>query len=517
MSVFKNVADIQTADMLKLPVPEAHYHNIALKPSEYQKKIVASLAERAEKVRNREVDSSVDNMLLITNDGRKLALDQRLVNPMLPSDPNSKAAKCAENVFEIWQRTADKRSTQMIFCDLSTPKDDGTFSVYDDIHAKLLELGVPENEIAFIHNAKSEVQKKDLFGKVRSGQVRILLGSTQRMGAGTNCQQKLIALHHLDCPWRPSDLQQREGRIIRQGNENPEVDIYSYVTEGTFDAYLYQLVESKQKFISQIMTSKSPVRSAEDVDEQALSYAEIEALASGNPMIKEKMDLDIEVSKLKLLKANHLSQKYALEDAISKGFPKQIAETQARITGYGADIAAVKENTHPNGDGFSPLTLAGVTHADKKEAGAALLTMCQTMLSPEATQVGSYRGLTLELAFDTFAREYRLTMIGQLRHTVTLGTDVFGNLQRMDNALEGLPIKEQTCREQLSNLQTQLETAKAEVQKPFPRETELNTKTARLEELNTLLNLDHKEPEIVDAGPDEDQRPPERRRPQLER
>jgi len=517
MSVFKNVADIQTADMLKLPVPEAHYHNIALKPSEYQKEIVASLAERAEKVRNREVDSSVDNMLLITNDGRKLALDQRLVNPMLPSDPDSKAAKCAENVFEIWQRTADKRSTQMIFCDLSTPKDDGTFSVYDDIHAKLLEMGIPENEIAFIHNAKSEVQKKDLFGKVRSGQVRILLGSTQRMGAGTNCQQKLIALHHLDCPWRPSDLQQREGRIIRQGNENKEVDIYSYVTEGTFDAYLYQLVESKQKFISQIMTSKSPVRSAEDVDEQALSYAEIKALASGNPMIKEKMDLDIEVSKLKLLKANHLSQRYALEDAISKGFPKQIAETQARIAGYGADIATVKENTHPNGDGFSPLTLAGVTHADKKEAGAALLTMCQTMLSPEATQVGSYRGLTLELSFDTFAREYRLTMIGQLRHTVTLGTDVFGNLQRMDNALEGLPIKEQTCREQLSNLQTQLETAKAEVQKPFPREAELNTKTARLEELNSLLNLDHKEPEIVDAEPDEDQRPPERRRPQLER
>ena len=517
MSVFKNVADIQTADMLKLPVPEAHYHNIALKPSEYQKEIVASLAERAEKVRNREVDSSVDNMLLITNDGRKLALDQRLVNPMLPSDPNSKAAKCAENVFEIWKRTADQRSTQMIFCDLSTPKDDGTFSVYDDIRAKLLELGIPENEIAFIHNAKSEVQKKDLFGKVRSGQVRILLGSTQRMGAGTNCQQKLIALHHLDCPWRPSDLQQREGRIIRQGNENPEVDIYSYVTEGTFDAYLYQLVESKQKFISQIMTSKSPVRSAEDVDEQALSYAEIKALASGNPMIKEKMDLDIEVSKLKLLKANHLSQKYALEDAISKGFPKQIAETQARIAGYGADIATVKEHTRPNADGFSPLTLAGVTYSEKKEAGAALLTTCQTMLSPEATQIGSYRGLTLELSFDTFAREYRLTMIGQLRHTVTLGTDVFGNLQRMDNALEGLPIKEQTCREQLSNLQTQLETAKAEVQKPFPREAELNTKTARLEELNTLLNLDHKEPEIVDTEPDEDQRPPERRRPQLER
>ena len=533
MSVFKNVADIQTADMLKLPVPEAHYHNIALKPSEYQKEIVASLAERAEKVRNREVDSRVDNMLLITNDGRKLALDQRLVNPMLPSDPDSKAAKCAENVFEIWQRTADQRSTQMIFCDLSTPgkerpiemvqKEDGSFgmapfqNVYEDIRTKLIELGVPENEIAFIHNAKSEVQKKDLFGKVRNGQVRILLGSTQRMGAGTNCQQKLVALHHLDCPWRPSDLQQREGRIIRQGNENKEVDIYSYVTEGTFDAYLYQLVESKQKFISQIMTSKSPVRSAEDVDEQALSYAEIKALASGNPLIKEKMDLDIEVSKLKLLKSNHLSQRYALEDAISKTFPKNIAEARERISGYEADIVAVKENTHPNADGFSPLTLMGVTYAEKKEAGAALLTMCQNMLSPEAAQIGSYRGLTLELEFHSFSQEYRLTMIGQLRHTVTLGTDVFGNLQRMDNMLETLPMKEQACLEQLSNLQNQLETAKVEVQKPFPREEELKVKVARLEELNTLLDLDHKESEITDAESDEAPRPRERPAAQLER
>ena len=517
MSVFKNVADIQTADMLKLPVPEAHYHNIALKPSEYQKDMVASLAERAEKVRNREVDSSVDNMLLITNDGRKLALDQRLINPMLPSDPDSKAAKCAENVFEIWQRTADQRSTQMIFCDLSTPKGDGSFSVYDDIRAKLLELGVPENEIAYIHNAKSEAQKKDLFGKVRSGQVRILLGSTQRMGAGTNCQQKLIALHHLDCPWRPSDLQQREGRIIRQGNENPEVDIYSYVTEGTFDAYLYQLVESKQKFISQIMTSKSPVRSAEDVDEQALSYAEIKALASGNPMIKEKMDLDIEVSKLKLLKSNHLSQRYALEDSISKTFPREIAETQARLAGYGADIATVKEQTHPNADGFAPMTLTGVTYAEKKEAGAALLALCQNMLSPEATQVGSYRGLTLELSFDSFAQEYKLAMIGQLRHVVTLGTDVFGNIQRMDNALDTLPVKEQVCRERLSDLEAQLETARVEVQKPFAREDELKAKTARLEELNALLNLDKREPEVMDAEPDENQRPPARPAAQMER
>ena len=492
MSMFKNVADIQTADMLNLPVPEAHYHNVALKPSEYQKDMVAALAERAERVRNREVDSSVDNMLLITNDGRKLALDQRLVNPMLPSDPNSKAAKCAENVFEIWQRTADKRSTQMIFCDLSTPKGDGTFSVYDDIHAKLLALGVPENEIAYIHNAKSETQKKDLFAKVRSGQVRVLLGSTQRMGAGTNVQQKLVALHHVDCPWRPSDLQQREGRIIRQGNENPEVDIFSYVTEGTFDAYLYQLVESKQKFISQIMTSKSPVRSAEDVDETALSYAEIKALASGNPMIKEKMDLDIEVSKLKLLKSSHLSQRYALEDAIAKTFPRDIAEQQTRLTGYGADIATVKEHTHPDADGFSPMTLAGTTYVEKKEAGGALLALCQTMICPDPVQIGSYRGLTLELSFDSFAQEYRLTMLGQLRHPVTLGTDVFGNLQRMDNYLETLPVKEQTCRERLGELQTQLETAKTEVQQPFAREVELKTKTARLEELNALLNMDNK-------------------------
>ena len=488
-------------------------------------------------------------MLKITSDGRKLGLDQRVINPDLPDDPSSKVNLCVNNIHRIWQDGQAEKLTQLVFCDLSTPKgkaaqsgriaakgtdspelhaleaaidaetepEEPPFTIYDDIREKLVARGIPREQIAFIHEANTEVRKKELFAKVRSGQVRVLMGSTFKMGAGMNVQDRLVALHDLDCPWRPGDLEQRSGRIIRQGNRNKEVHIYRYVTESTFDAYLWQTVENKQKFISQIMTSKSPVRSCEDIDEAALSYAEIKALASGNPMIKEKMDLDIEVSKLKLLKANHLSQKYALEDAISKGFPKQIAETQARIAGYGADIATVKENTHPNGDGFSPLTLAGVTHADKKEAGAALLTMCQTMLSPEATQVGSYRGLTLELSFNTFAREYRLTMIGQLRHTVTLGTDVFGNLQRMDNALEGLPIKEQACREQLSNLQTQLETAKAEVQKPFPREAELNTKTARLEELNSLLNLDHKEPEIVDAEPDEDQRPPERRRPQLER
>ena len=519
ISVFKNVADIQTADMLNLPVPEAHYHNIALKPSEYQKQMVASLAERAEQVRNKQVVSSVDNMLLITNDGRKLALDQRLINPMLPADPESKAVKCAETVFDIWRRTAEKHSTQMIFCDLSTPKGDGVFSVYDDIRSKLVAMGVPENEIAYIHDAKTETQKKDLFAKVRAGQVRVLLGSTQRMGAGTNCQQKLVALHHLDCPWRPADLQQREGRIIRQGNENAEVDIYSYVTEGTFDAYLYQLVERKQKFIAQIMTSKSPVRSAEDVDEQALSYAEIKALASGNPLIKEKMDLDIEVSKLKLLKGNHLSQRYALEDAISKTFPKSIAETQERLAGYGADIATVKAHTAPNADGFSPMTLAGKVYAEKKAAGTELLTLCQNMLTPEPMQIGLYRGLTLELSFDSFSQEYRLAMIGQLRHVVTLGTDVFGNIQRMDNLLESLPVKEQACREKLSELHSQLETAKAEVLKPFPREEELKAKLLRLEELNALLNIDKREPEIVaDAeAPEACEQPPARKTTDLER
>ena len=517
MSMFKEVADIKTSDQLHLPVPEAKFETVVAKPSEIQKEMVQELSKRAADIHSGAVDASVDNMLCVTNDGRKIGLDVRLMNPMLPDDPNSKLNVCVQNVLKIWEEGKDQKLTQLLFCDLSTPKNDGNFNVYEDIRKKLIAAGVPENEIEFIHNADTEAKKAALFSKVRSGDVRVLLGSTAKMGAGTNVQSRLVAVHHLDVGWKPSDMTQRNGRIIRQGNMNKEVKVFNYVTEGTFDSYLFQTLENKQRFISQIMTSKSPVRSAEDVDEQALSYAEIKALASGNPMIKEKMDLDIEVSKLKLLKANHLSQKYALEDAISKGFPKQIAETQARIAGYGADIATVKENTHPNADGFSPLTLAGVTYADKKEAGAALLTMCQTMLSPEATQIGNYRGLTLELAFDTFAREYRLTMIGQLRHTVTLGTDVFGNLQRMDNALEGLPLKEQTCREQLSNLQTQLETAKAEVQKPFPRETELNTKTARLEELNTLLNLDHKEPEIVDAEPDEEQRPPERRRPQLER
>ena len=499
MAMFKETADIQTADMLKLPVPEAHYHSVVLKPSETQKEMVASLSERAERVRNKMVDSSVDNMLLITNDGRKLALDQRLMNDMLPDSETSKVGACAENVFDIWQRTADRKSTQMVFCDLSTPHGDGKFNVYDDLRNKLIAKGVPAEEIAYIHTANSEAQKKELFGKVRSGQVRVLIGSTQKMGAGTNVQTKLAALHHLDCPWRPSDLQQREGRIIRQGNENKEVDIYTYVTENTFDSYLYQLVESKQKFIGQIMTSKSPVRSAEDIDETALSYAEIKALCAGNPHIKEKMDLDIDVSRLKLLKANHLGQRYSLEDQILKEFPQRIRSLEQRIEGYQADIDQRKRNTEPNEDGFSPMIMPGGTVREKKAAGDAILGLCKSMTSPDPIPIGQYRGFDMELSFDTFSREYKITLIHQLRHTVTLGTDIFGNIQRLDNTLGAFEERMAACTEQLENTRVQLENAKAEVQKPFPQEEELAAKTARLNELNALLNLDKSENEIVDG------------------
>ena len=499
MAMFKETADIQTADMLKLPVPEAHYHSVVLKPSETQKEMVASLSERAERVRNKMVDSSVDNMLLITNDGRKLALDQRLMNDMLPDSETSKVGACAENVFDIWQRTADRKSTQMVFCDLSTPHGDGKFNVYDDLRNKLIAKGVPAEEIAYIHTANSEAQKKELFGKVRSGQVRVLIGSTQKMGAGTNVQTKLTALHHLDCPWRPSDLQQREGRIVRQGNENKEVDIYTYVTENTFDSYLYQLVESKQKFIGQIMTSKSPVRSAEDIDETALSYAEIKALCAGNPHIKEKMDLDIDVSRLKLLKANHLSQRYALEDQIIKEFPQKIRSLEQRIEGYQTDIDQRKRNTEPNEDGFSPMFMPGGTVREKKAAGDAILGLCKSMTSPEPISIGQYRGFDMELSFDTFSREYKITLIHQLRHTVTLGTDIFGNIQRLDNTLGAFEERMAACVEQLENTRIQLENAKAEVQKPFPQEEELKTKSARLNELNAMLNLDKRENEIVDG------------------
>ena len=503
MAMFKEVADIQTADMLNLPVPKANYHNVVLKPSQHQKDMVASLSERAEKVRNRMVDSSIDNMLLITNDGRKLALDQRLINPMLPDSETGKVAACAENVFEIWQRTEEQRSTQMVFCDLSTPKGDGSFNVYDDLRSKLITKGIPAVEIAFIHDANTEVKKKELFGKVRSGQVRVLLGSTQKMGAGTNVQQKLIALHHLDCPWRPSDLQQREGRIVRQGNENPEVGIYTYVTENTFDSYLYQLVEGKQKFIGQVMTSKSPVRSAEDIDETALSYAEIKALCTGNPYIKEKMDLDIAVQRLKLMKGNHMSQRYALEDQILKVFPQKLVAYEQRISGYQADMKYLVEQTKPNEAGFSPMEINGVIYTDKKGAGSAILEACHAKNTPDPAPLGQYRGFTMELSFDVLRREFVITLKNQMSYPVTLGTDILGNIQRLDNALGEMKKLIQTNEELLADTKVQFANAKVAVEQPFHQEDELKEKSARLDELNILLNLDEKESEIVDGELDE--------------
>ena len=515
MSMFKEVADIQTADMLNLPVPKANYHNIVLKPSEQQKEMVAALGQRAEKVRNRMVDSTEDNMLLITNDGRKLALDQRLLNPLLPDSDTSKINACVGDVFDIWQRTADQRSAQMVFCDLSTPgknrpiemvpNEQGGYemaefqNVYDDLRNKLIARGIPAEEIAYIHSANTETQKKELFGKVRSGQVRVLIGSTQKMGAGTNVQKKLVALHHLDCPWRPSDLQQREGRIIRQGNENNEVDIYTYVTENTFDSYLYQLVEGKQKFIGQIMTSKSPVRSCEDIDETALSYAEIKALCTGNPHIKEKMDLDIDVQRLRLLKANHLSQRYALEDQIIKTLPQQIAKYEQSIEGYLSDMDRLKENTHPNEDGLSPMEVEGTVYTEKKAAGSAILAACQAMTSPGTVPLGQYRGFAMDLSFESMFQQFKVTVKGALCYTITLGTDVFGNILRLDNLLESMEERINTCREQLENTRMQLENAKLEVDKPFPQEDELKRKSARLDELNILLNMDKRESEIVDG------------------
>ena len=517
MSMFKEIADIQTADMLKLPVPEAEYHNVVLQPSEQQKEIVASLSERAEKVRNKQVDSNEDNMLVITNDGRKLALDQRLINPMLPDSDTGKVAVCAENVYNIWERTAEKKSTQMVFVDLSTPHNDGQFNVYDDLKKKLLDRGIPESEIAYIHDAKTEAAKKELFGKVRSGEIRVLIGSTQKMGAGTNAQRKLIALHHMDCPWRPSDLQQREGRIIRQGNENPKVDIYTYVTENTFDSYLYQLVEGKQKFIGQIMTSKSPVRSAEDIDETALSYAEIKALCSGNPHIKEKMDLDIEVQKLKLLRSSHMSQRYALEDKLIHSFLMQIASTRQMIDGLQSDMVLLKENTHPNETGFSPMVIGGHTFTEKKAAGTALLDVCNTLTGTDPVPLGSYRGFQMTLCFDSFEKLFKISMQGALTYKVGLGADVFGNIQRMDNLLESMPTRQIEYKENLKNLEIQVENAKQEVAKPFPRENELKEKSARLDQLNILLNMDKRENEIVDGVQDEGEIQPQRESRDLER
>ena len=499
ITMFKEVADIQTADMLKLPVPEAQYSSVVLKPSEYQKELVESLSKRAERIRSGMVNSSEDNMLVITNDGRKLALDQRLLNPMLPDSGSGKTAACAEQVFSIWQATAQQRSAQLVFCDLSTPNGSGEFNVYDDIRSKLIAKGVPPGEIAFIHSANTETQKKELFGKVRSGQVRVLIGSTQKMGAGTNVQQRLIALHHLDCPWRPADLQQREGRIIRQGNENPQVKIYTYVTEKTFDSYLYQLVESKQKFIGQIMTSKAAVRSAEDIDETALSYAEIKALCAGNPYIKEKMDLDIAVQRLKLLKSNHLSQHYALEDKLIKEYPIKMRALELRIEGYEADIACRDAHPLPEKDRFCPMTIDGKIYTEKKAAGSAILEACQAMTSPDAVPLGEYRGFSMELYFESFTREYRITLKNELSHTVSLGTDIYGNLQRIDNVLDSLERSADRSRDELANLHLQIENAKADLAKPFPQEEELQAKSARLTELNKMLDLDQIHSEIVDA------------------
>lgn len=508
MAMFKEVADIKTADMLDLPVPQAHYHNVAVKPSEMQKEMVASLAERAEKVRGGNVDSSVDNMLKITNDGRKLALDQRMLNDMLPDFEDSKINACVDNIYRIWEETADKKSAQLVFCDLSTPKNDGSFSVYNDIRKKLIERGIPESEVKFIHEADTDIKKKELFQKTRKGEVRVLLGSTQKMGAGTNVQDRLIALHDVDCPWRPSDLEQRSGRIIRQGNSNPDVDIYRYVTEQTFDAYLYQLVEGKQKFASQIMTSKSPVRSAEDIDETALSYAEIKMLATGNPYIKEKMDLDIQVQKLKLLKSNFLSEKYRLEDKIIKYYPQQITSLQNKIEGLKQDVETAKRNPKPTDDHFVGMEVNGVFYSEKAEAGKAIIEACKLMSSPEPIYLGKYRGFDMELSFDTLERTYMIKIKGSTSRNVFLGEDSYGNITRIDNGVEKFSEALSFAENELANTKAQFETAKTEVEKPFAQDEELKTKLARLDELNILLNMDKTENEIVGGEPDESEVPP---------
>ena len=503
MAMFKEIADIKTADMLNLPVPEAKYHNIAVKPSEMQKEMVASLAERAEQVRGGGVDSSVDNMLKITNDGRKLALDQRMLNDMLPDFEGSKINACVDNIYRIWKENADKKSAQLVFCDLSTPKNDGTFSVYNDIRKKLIERGIPESEVKFIHEADTDMKKKELFQKTRKGEVRVLLGSTQKMGAGTNVQDKLIALHDVDCPWRPSDLEQRSGRIVRQGNENPQVDIYRYVTEQTFDAYLYQLVEGKQKFASQIMTSKSPVRSAEDIDETALSYAEIKMLATGNPYIKEKMDLDIQVQKLKMLKSNFLSEKYGLEDKVIKFYPQQIAYLKSRVEGLTKDVETAKSHPKPIDEQPLRMMVSGVSYSEKAEAGQAIINACKSMNSPDAIPLGEYRGFQMELYFDTVQRNYVVKLKGETSRDVPLGDDSHGNIVRIDNGIERFEETLADTKNSLENTEKQFETAKQEIEKPFVKEEELKAKTARLDELNILLNMDKKENEIVGGEPDE--------------
>ena len=509
--MFREVADIQTADMLKLPVPAVKYHNIKTRPSEIQTELVASLAKRAEKVRARLVEPNVDNMLKITNDGRKLALDQRMIDPMLPDDPNSKVNACVDNVYRIWEEYADTKATQLVFCDLSTPKNDGTFNVYDDIREKLMARGIPAEQIRFIHEATSDAQKKELFAKVRSGEVRVLLGSTPKMGAGTNVQDRLIAIHNLDCPWRPSDLEQRQGRIERQGNRFPEVQVYRYVTEQTFDAYLYQLVESKQKFISQIMTSKSPVRSAEDVDEVALSFAEVKMLATGDERFKEKMDLDIQVSKLKVLKQSYLSEHYDLEDRILKYFPQTIKECEQRIVCYEADASLARQHQPQGEEKFCPMTLKGITYTEKAAAGEMLLAVCKEYPMAEPAEIGSYRGFKLEVFYDTFNAHYCLYLCGKAKHKVDLGTDPLGNLTRIENELAKIPAKLEAAKTKKAETMEQLETAKIEVEKPFAFEDELKEKSERLNALNIELNLDQKDPAVLDAEPEQSEEPPERK------
>ena len=511
MLMFREVADIQTADMLKLPVPKVNYHNIKTKPSEIQSEMVASLAKRAEKVRARLVEPNIDNMLKITNDGRNLALDQRMIDPMLPDDPNSKVNACIDNVYRIWEEYADTKAAQLVFCDLSTPKNDGTFNIYDDVREKLVARGIPAEQIRFIHEATSDAQKKELFAKVRSGEVRVLLGSTQKMGAGTNVQDRLIAIHNLDCPWRPSDLEQRQGRIERQGNMFPEVEVYRYVTEQTFDAYLYQLVESKQKFISQIMTSKSPVRSAEDVDEVALSFAEVKMLATGDERFKEKMDLDIQVSKLKVLKQSYLSEHYDLEDRILKHFPQTIAEYEQRIVCYKADTALAEQHKPQGEEKFCPMTLRGISYAEKAAAGEMLLAICKEYPLSTPTEIGSYRGFKMEVFYDMVGTHYCLNLCGQAKYKVELGSDPLGNLTRIENELAKLPARLEAAKTKRAETIAQLENAKVEVQKPFAFEEELKEKSERLNALNIELNLDKKDPAVLDTEPEQAEEQPERK------
>ena len=501
MALFKEVADIQTSEMLNLPVPKANYHNVVIEPSEIQKELVKDLSERAEKIRNRMVDSSVDNMLKITNDGRKLALDQRLTNDMLEDFEHSKVATCADNIYSIWDKTSEDKSAQLVFCDLSTPHNDGKFNVYDDLKTKLIDRGIPEEEIAFIHDANTDARKQELFNKVRRGQVRVLIGSTQKMGAGTNCQDRLIALHDLDCPWRPSDLIQRSGRIIRQGNKNPEVDIYRYVTEGTFDAYLYQLVENKQRFISQIMTSKTPVRFAEDIDETALSYAEIKALAAGNPDIIEKTELDTQVAKLKLLKQNYLSEKYALEDKVIKYYPNEIKRLENRIEYMKEDIEVFNNNNTPD-NSFEKMNIKGTDFTERKEAGEKIIEICKSMTNPEPLEIGEYKGFKIILSFDTMDRKFYASMKNNLSYKTELGSDPSGNITRIDNVLNGIETRLSSIENNLEDTKKNYESAKKEIEKPFPQEEELKTKSKRLDELNIKLNLNNKDKEIIDDGND---------------